>query len=97
MAKRLRSVALLLVISAAVFAAACGVKSNPTPSSRLIPATPAHVVLKPTGEGMLISFNIPAAPTVSRAVEGIKIYYGYLPLTGDPGLPAVPAPLAQVL
>lgn len=95
MANRLRAVALLVIISAAVMAAACGVKSNPTPSSRLIPATPANVVLKPTGEGMLISFNIPAAPTPSRAVEGIKIYYGYLPLTGDPACPPCPPRLRK--
>lgn len=95
MAKRLRAVALLLVISAAVLAAACGVKSNPTPSSRLVPATPANVVLKPTGQGMLVSFNIPAAPNPSRAVEQIKIYYGYLPLTGDPACPPCPPRLRK--
>ncbi|MCB2192432.1 MAG: hypothetical protein KQI62_12760 [Deltaproteobacteria bacterium] len=77
------------------FAVACGVKSKPIPSSRLLPATPARVALKPTSEGMLISFNIPSAPKPSRAVEGIKIYYGYLPLTGDPACPPCPPRLRK--
>lgn len=95
MAQRLRAVALLLVISAAVFAVACGVKSNPTPASRLVPHPPARVALKPTAEGMLISFPVPSASDPSRAVEDIKIYYGYLPLTGDPACPPCPPRLRK--
>jgi hypothetical protein len=95
MAIRLRAVALTLVISAAVFAAACGVKSNPIPSSRLTPNPPARVALKATAEGMLISFNVPSANDASRAIEDIKIYYGYLPLTGDPACPPCPPRLRK--
>lgn len=95
MARRLRAVALLLAISAVAITAACGVKSRPTPSSQLIPATASNVVLKPTGQGMLVSFNIPAAPNPSRAVEQVKIYYGYLPLTGDPACPPCPPRLRK--
>ena len=95
MARRLRAVALLLAISAVALTAACGVKSNPTPSSKLVPATPTTVALKPTGEGMLITFNIPAAEKPGRAVEEVKIYYGYLPLTGDPECPPCPPRLRK--
>jgi hypothetical protein len=84
-----------LVISAAVLAVGCGVKSPPTPSSRLAPVAPAGVEVKPVAEGMLVSFNVPSAPTPSRAVEEIRLYYGYLPLTGDPACPPCPPRLRK--
>ncbi len=95
MAKRLRIAAVLLVISAAVLAVGCGVKAPPTPSSQLAPMAPPMVDLKPVADGVQVSFNVPSAPTPARAVEEIRLYYGYLPLTGDPACPPCPPRLRK--
>ncbi|MCF8031536.1 MAG: hypothetical protein K9K66_01930 [Desulfarculaceae bacterium] len=95
MARRLSIAAVLLVISAALMAAGCGVKASPKPSSQLAPIAPGNVLVKPVPAGMEITFDVPSAPTPARAVEEIRIYYGYLPLTGDPACPPCPPHLRK--
>ncbi|MCB2226543.1 MAG: hypothetical protein KQH53_07680 [Desulfarculaceae bacterium] len=95
MARRLSLAAILLIISAALLAGGCGVKAPPTPSSQLAPVAPGNIEVKPVAEGMQVSFSVPGAPTPARAVEEIRLYYGYLPLTGDPACPPCPPNLRK--
>ena len=95
MATRLSIAAVLLIILAAVLAAGCGVKAPPTPSNQLAPVAPGNVTVKPVAAGMEVSFDVPSAPTPARAIEEIRLYYGYLPLTGDPACPPCPPHLRK--
>ncbi len=86
---------LLMVITVVALAAGCGVKAPPVPSSQLAPPGVSNLRAVPQTDGMLVSFDVPSAPTPSRAVDEIYLFYGYLPLTGDPACPPCPPKLKK--
>ncbi|MEW5914054.1 MAG: hypothetical protein AB1814_15975 [Thermodesulfobacteriota bacterium] len=83
-------IGLLLMSALAVLAVGCGIKTPPQPSSLLAPAPAQNLEAEPRTEGMMVSFGVPGAPTPQRAVRKVRIYYAYLPLTGDPSCPPCP-------
>ena len=92
MAIRLRFIAgLSLVLVAAIFAAGCGVKAPPTARSEIKPSEVVDMTAEVQANGVRVSFTVPEGERPSQAIELVKLYYGYLPLGGDPKLPSVSA------
>lgn len=96
MARRLTILtSLLMVIAFVALATGCGVKNPPVPSSQLAPPAATDLKAMPRVDGMLVSFNLPDAITPARAVDEVYLFYGYLPLTGDPVCPPCPPKLRK--
>lgn len=96
MARRLMApTSLLAMLALVALAAGCGVKTPPQSSSYLAPPPAQNLTAEPRADGMLVSFEVPSAPTPQRAVQEVRLYYGYLPLTGDPDCPPCPPRLRK--
>ena len=96
MAIRLRFIAgLSLVLVAAIFAAGCGVKAPPTARSEIKPSEVVDMTAEVQDNGVLVSFTVPEGERPSQAIELVKLYYGYLPLGGDPDCPPCPPKLTE--
>lgn len=96
MAIRLRFIAgLSLVLVAAIFAAGCGVKAPPTARSEIKPAEVMDLTAEVEADGVRVAFTVPEGDRPSQAIELVKLYYGYLPLGGDPDCPPCPPKLKE--
>ena len=96
MARRLGiALAGLTLASLLVFSVGCGVKTPPLASSSVAPARVTDIKAHPTAEGIEITFTVPREDKPSRRVEAVRLYYGYLPLTGDPQCPPCPPRLRR--
>ncbi len=96
MAIRLRFIAgLSLVLVAAIFTAGCGVKAPPTARSEIKPAEVMDMTAEVEADGVRVSFTVPEGERPSQAIELVKLYYGYLPLGGNPDCPPCPPKLTE--
>lgn len=93
MARRLTIQIILLGLMA--FAFGCGVKSPPLPSSELSPNTVGDLRAVPKAQGVEVTMTVPQASKPSRRVVQVRLYYGYLPLSGDPNCPPCPPRLRK--
>lgn len=96
MAIRLRFIAgLSLVLVVAVMTAACGVKAPPTARSEVKPGEVLDLTAEVKSDGVQVAFTVPQGEKPSQAIELVKLYYGYLPLGGDPKCPPCPPKLEK--
>ena len=76
-----------LLLAAVFLTAGCGVKTMPVESTRLAPRNVGDLAAVVKAEGVELSFSVPRSDNPRQRVEEVRIYYAYLPLTGDPDCP----------
>ena len=86
MARRM-TIGFCLLLAALFIMAGCGVKTRPVESTKLAPRTISDLAAVVKANGVELSFSVPRSDNPRRRVEEIRIYYAYLPLTGDPACP----------
>ncbi len=84
-----------LLLAALFLAAGCGVKSLPIPSVKVAPSQVGDVAAKSVAEGVEVTFSVPSSDKPDRRIEEVRLYYAYLPVTGDPDCPPCPPRLRQ--
>lgn len=94
MARRLNVVPIILLMALAL-AAGCGVKGLPKPRTEVAPEQVKDLVVEPTPSGVKITFTVPQVDKPGRAVTDVRLYYGYLPLTGLANCPPCPPKLKK--
>ncbi|MCB2185734.1 MAG: hypothetical protein KQJ78_04910 [Deltaproteobacteria bacterium] len=75
--------------------AGCGLKTNPVPRSEVSPRMVMDLSATVDPDGVRVTFTVPEAPTMRRAVEEVRLYYAYIPLQGNPDCPPCPPHLRQ--
>lgn len=93
MAKGIRNWLVLLALTAVAFG--CGVKAPPRPSSEMAPPVVTGIKAMPKAAGMEVSFGVPQTERPAQRVVKVVLFYGYLPLTGDPACPPCPPRLRR--
>ena len=85
----------LFVLALALGGVGCGVKSMPIPSTEAAPQRVRDLRAQPTPDGVEVSFSVPREEKPSRRVVQVRLYYGTMPLTGDPDCPPCPPRLRR--
>ena len=85
----------LCLASLLLFGLGCGVKSPPLPSTQVAPKPVADLKAESVAEGIEISFKVPRADKPAQQIVQARLYYGYLPLTGEPECPPCPPRLRK--
>lgn len=85
-----RVASLTITLTLALVAAGCGVKTPPRSSVELAPVQVTDLIAVPAPDGIKVAFSVPEADAPGHAVERAYLFYGYLPLTGDPECPPCP-------
>ena len=76
------------LLLAVLFASAgCGVKTLPVESAKLAPRNVGDLAAVVKAQGVELSFSVPRSDNPRQRVEEVRLYYAYLPLTGDPACP----------
>lgn len=94
MASRVKLI-ILISLMALALAAGCGVKSPPLPRTEVAPGQVTDLKAEPVAEAVEVTFTVPQADTPNRAVTEVRLYYGYLPLTGLAECPPCPPKLKK--
>lgn len=91
MARGLKAqLALAAMLLAMFMAVGCGVKTRPVPSSSVAPKKVADIKARTLSDGVEVTFSVPGAPKPAQAVREVRLFYGYLPLSGSPDCPPCP-------
>jgi hypothetical protein len=80
---------------ALALAAGCGVKGLPQPRTEVAPERVKDLIVEPKPSGVKITFTVPQVSKPGRAVTDVRLYYGYLPLTGLTDCPPCPPKLKK--
>ena len=88
---------LCLVALLMIAFAGCGVKGPPKPRSELAPKMVTDLRARTSGSGVELTFTVPQFEEPSRKIENVRLYYGYLPLSGDPECPPCPPRLKRYM
>jgi hypothetical protein len=94
MARRVVVFALMSLMALAL-ASGCGVKAPPVPRTQVAPAKVKDLKAEAVHNGMKITFTVPQVNKPGRAVTDVRLYYGYIPLTGLPDCPPCPPKLRK--
>ena len=86
---------LCLVVLLMVAFAGCGVKGPPKPRSELVPKKITDLRARTASNGIELSFTVPQYDEPGKKIETVRLYYGYLPLSGDPECPPCPPRLKR--
>ncbi len=78
------------ILAALLLMAGCGVKTPPLASSEIAPRPVRDLRAIPRADGVEVSFSVPRADKPRRRITQVRLYYAYLPLTGDPACPPCP-------
>lgn len=87
--------AMTLALGMLAWAAGCGVKLPPVTRESVSPKRVTDLKTEVVPQGVAVTFSVPSAPTPKRAVDEVRLYYGYLPLGGDPDCPPCPPRLRK--
>lgn len=86
---------LSVILATAVLLVGCGIKGNPMPRSEVAPAQVTDLRADSLANGVEVSFSAPQREKPDLAIETVRLYYGYLPVGGDPDCPPCPPKLRQ--
>lgn len=70
--------------------AGCGIKSPPLAATAVAPQPSGEFKARTVAAGIEVTFRVPGAEAPSQQVTEANLYYGYLPVTGDPDCPPCP-------
>ncbi len=91
----LRGLILVAVMVLAAGLPGCGVKSPPLPSTTVAPMAVPDLKARAVAEGVELSFSVPGEENPNFFIREARLYYGYLPITGDPECPPCPPRLRE--
>lgn len=75
--------------------AGCGIKSPPLAATAVAPQPPGESTARTVADGVEVTFRVPGAEQPSQQIVEANLYYGYLPVTGDPDCPPCPPRLRE--
>ncbi len=90
-----KAVPAAMMLLAMVMAVGCGVKTPPVPSTSVAPRQVQDLKAQSLADGVEVTFTVPGAAKPAQAVRKVRLYYGYLPLTGSPDCPPCPPRLRK--
>ena len=86
-----------LVVLLMIALAGCGVKGPPLARSELAPQKVNDLRARTVSDGVELSFTIPQFEEPEKQITTVKLYFAYLPLTGDPECPPCPPYLKRYI
>ncbi|MFH1058198.1 MAG: fibronectin type III domain-containing protein [Pseudomonadota bacterium] len=73
----------------------CGIKSPPLAATSVAPQPSGEFKARTVAAGVEVTFAVPGSDQPGQQVVGANLYYGYLPVTGDPDCPPCPPRLRE--
>lgn len=75
--------------------AGCGIKSPPLAATAVAPQATGDFKARAVAGGVEVTFSVPGADRPEQQITEANLYYGYLPVTGDPDCPPCPPRLRE--